>query len=312
MCTSVKCLYKVCIVSILMASVGRSGGHRIGEFSRRVGVNPEVLRAWERRYGLLKPVRSSGGFRLYSSEDAERVVRMRQALDDGLSAAEAARVALAENGVATALLPTEVAARLFDAIERYDEDAVHAILDESLAAFSIEAVLRDLVLPTLHRVGDAWANGALDISQEHFASNVIRSRLMGLARLWGRGAGPLALLACVPGEAHDITLVSFGLALRSHGWRILFLGADTPIETVAQTAEMTGPTVAVLASFDTARIRAQQSALRELAAVVPLVLAGPGASERVCAELGIDRLTGDPLAAAETLATERRLATHAR
>ena len=297
---------------VLMASVGRSGGHRIGEFSRRVGVSPEVLRAWERRYGLLKPVRSSGGFRLYSSEDAERVLRMRQALDDGLSAAEAARVALAENGVATALLPTEVAARLFDAIERYDEDAVHAILDESLAAFSIEAVLRDLVLPTLHRVGDAWAYGTLDISQEHFASNVIRSRLMGLARLWGRGAGPLALLACVPGEAHDITLVSFGLALRSHGWRILFLGADTPIETVAHSAEMTRPTVAVLASFDAARIRAQQSALRELAAVVPLVLAGPGASERVCAELGIDRLTGDLLAAAETLATERRLATHAR
>jgi len=106
--------------------------------------------------------------------------------------------------------------------------------------------------------------------------------------------------------------VSFGLALRSHGWRILFLGADTPIETVAHSAEMTRPTVAVLASFDAARIRAQQSALRELASVVPLVLAGPGASERVCAELGIDRLTGDLLAAAETLATERRLATHAR
>ena len=168
------------------------------------------------------------------------------------------------------------------------------------------------MLPTLHRVGDAWANGALDISQEHFASNVIRSRLMGLARLWGRGAGPLALLACVPGEAHDITLVSFGLALRSHGWRILFLGADTPIETVAHTAGMTSPAVVVLASFDPMRIRAQQSALRQLGGAVSLLLAGPGASERVCAELGIDRLNGDLLAAAETLATQERLATHER
>jgi MerR family transcriptional regulator, light-induced transcriptional regulator len=289
-----------------MSSVGRSGGHRIGEFSRRVGVTPEVLRAWERRYGLLQPFRSPGGFRLYSAEDADRVARMRQALDDGLSAAEAARVALTEDAAPAVLAPTDLTARLFDAIERYDEDGIQAILDESLAAFSVEAVLRDLVLPTLHRVGDAWANGALDISQEHFASNVIRSRLMGLARLWGRGAGPLALLACVPGEAHDITLVSFGLALRSHGWRILFLGADTPIETVAQTAETTGPTVAVLASFDAGRIRAQQSALRQLAAVVPLWLAGPGASKRVCAELGIDRLNGDLLAAAEVLTTNAR------
>ena len=70
------------------------GGHRIGEFSRRVGVAPELLRAWEQRYGLLQPERTPGGFRLYGEEDAERVARMRRALDDGLSAAEAARVAL--------------------------------------------------------------------------------------------------------------------------------------------------------------------------------------------------------------------------
>ena len=291
-----------------MSSGGRSGlgGHRIGEFSRRVGVNPEVLRAWERRYGLLQPVRSPGGFRLYSAEDADRVGRMRQAIDDGLSAAEAARVALADDAAGTELPPRQVTTRLFEAIERYDEDAVHAILDENLAAFSLEAVLRDLVLPTLHRVGEAWAEGVLDISQEHFASNIIRSRLMGLARLWGRGVGPLALLACVPGEAHDITLVLFGLALRSHGWRILFLGADTPVETVAYTAETTDPTVAVLASFDAGHIQAQQRPLRELATRVPLMLAGPGASERICAELGIDRLNGDLLAAAELLSTNAR------
>ena len=100
--------------------------------------------------------------------------------------------------------------------------------------------------------------------------------------------------------------MSFGLALRSYGWRILFLGADTPIETVARTAETTSPTVAVLASFDAGRIRAQQTALRQLAAVVPLMLAGPGASERVCSELGIDRLNGDLVAAAEVLSTSAR------
>ena len=73
------------------------GPVRIGEFARRVGVNPELLRAWERRYGLLRPIRSSGGFRLYTADDAERVARMRRALDDGMSAAEAARMALEES-----------------------------------------------------------------------------------------------------------------------------------------------------------------------------------------------------------------------
>src|SRR5215213_4087010 len=69
---------------------------RIGELSRRLGVSDHVLRAWERRYGLLRPVRSAGGFRLYSAADLDRVRRMQAHLAQGLSAAEAARAALEE------------------------------------------------------------------------------------------------------------------------------------------------------------------------------------------------------------------------
>src|SRR5947209_5620017 len=99
------------------------GAHRIGEFARRVGVSPELLRAWEQRYGLLQPVRSAGGFRLYTEEDADRVARMRRALADGMSAAEAARVALETEPAARGL--TEGArARLLAAVEAYDEAAV--------------------------------------------------------------------------------------------------------------------------------------------------------------------------------------------
>ena len=111
---------------------------------------------------------------------------------------------------------------------------MHTILDDSLAAFGLEAVLRDVILPTLAEVGLDWGTDTLAISQEHFASNLIRGRLLSLARLWSRGSGPLAMLACPPGERHDITLIAFGLILRSHGWRILFLGADTPIETLTE------------------------------------------------------------------------------
>ena len=259
-----------------------SGQLRIGEFARRVGVTPELLRAWESRYGLTRPVRSPGGFRLYTAADAARVERMRRGLDEGLSAAEAARAALEDERPSEGLLE-DAAARLLAAIGRYDEAAAHSVLDESLAAFGLEESLRHVVLPTLKEVGDGWKRGEIDISQEHFASNLIRGRLLGLARFWGRGTGPLALLACAPGEMHDITLLAFALVLRSHSWRILFLGADTPIATLAQAAETTRPALVVVSSFDPALLEAQAAALRRLARVVPLALAGPGATDELCA-----------------------------
>jgi len=111
-----------------------ASGHRIGEFARRVGVTPELLRAWEQRYGLLRPVRTPGGFRLYGEEDAERVARMRRGLDEGLSAAEAARAALETPPSADHLLD-DAQARLMSAIEAYDEAGVQAALDDGLAAF---------------------------------------------------------------------------------------------------------------------------------------------------------------------------------
>src|SRR5438270_11390420 len=98
--------------------MAESAYRRIGALSRLVGVSPERLRAWEQRYGLLQPVRSAGGFRLYTEEDADRVARMRHALADGMSAAEAARVALETEPAARGL--TEGArTRLLAAVEAY-------------------------------------------------------------------------------------------------------------------------------------------------------------------------------------------------
>lgn len=278
-----------------------SGPLRIGEFARRVGVNAELLRAWERRYGLLTPIRSPGGFRLYTAEDAERVAGMRRSLDAGLSAAEAARVALEDSRPTDGLLD-DAAARLLARIRDYDEAGVQGVLDESFAAFGVEAVLGQVILPALARVGDDWAQGTLDISQEHFASNLIRGRLLALARLWGRGGGPLALLACAPGEQHDISLLAFGLVLRSHGWRILFLGADTPIATLMEAVKTTEPALAVVTSFDPALLEAEADALRRLARLVRLVLSGPGVSDPFCARLGVRRLDGNLVAAANEIA----------
>jgi MerR family transcriptional regulator, light-induced transcriptional regulator len=276
------------------------GALRIGQFARRVGVSPELLRAWERRYGLLQPIRTEGGFRLYTGEDAERVGRMRQGLEEGLSAAEAARRALVEARPADGLLQ-DARRRLLGAVRAYDEAAVHAVLDEALARFALESLLGELILPALREIGDEWERGELEVGQEHFATNVVRERLLGLARLWGRGSGPLAILACAPGERHDIGLISFGLLLRSHGWRILFLGADTPIATLERTIAATEARLVVVTSIDAARFEAESAALTRLARSVPLVLSGAGADEELCARLGVSRLDGDLVGAAATI-----------
>src|SRR5512142_1656324 len=140
---------------MLMSMARDFGQLRIGEFARRVGVTPELLRAWESRYGLTQPVRSPGGFRLYSAADAARVERMRRGLDEGLSAAEAARAALDDERPSEGLLD-DAGVRLLAAIRRYDEAAAGSVLDESLAAFGLELTLSRVVLPTLKQVGDGW------------------------------------------------------------------------------------------------------------------------------------------------------------
>jgi MerR family transcriptional regulator, light-induced transcriptional regulator len=278
-----------------------TGALRIGEFARRVGVSPELLRAWERRYGLLQPIRSEGGFRLYTTDDAARVEQMKHALDEGLSAAEAARRALAPARSTDAALE-HARGQLLAAARAYDEAAVHSALDQALAGFGLETVLRELILPALRQIGDEWERGELEVGEEHFATTLIRERLLSLSRLWSRGGGPLAILACAPGERHDIGLIAFGLVLRSHGWRILFLGADTPIDTVAKAAAAMKPQLVVVASMDAALLDAVAGELRRLARSAQLVLSGAGASEELCARLRVDRLDGDLVAAAESVA----------
>jgi len=270
---------------------------RIGEFSRRVGVSAEVLRAWERRYGLLSPMRSPGGFRLYSSHDAARVEQMQEGIGRGLSAAQAARAAIGETAASSGFADP-FTSRLRRAFDTYDEEGVQAALDDGFQALGLETMLREVVLPALAAVGLDWEKDPRAISREHFASNLIRARLLSLARLWGRGTGPLALLACPSGERHDIGLVAFGLVLRSHGWRIVFLGADVPLATLEETVREAVPDLTVLASFDSGLLESQTQAIRSLATDARVMLAGPAATDSACSRLGVARLGGEIVTAA--------------
>jgi DNA-binding transcriptional MerR regulator len=273
--------------------------------SRRVGVSPELLRAWEVRYGLLQPTRSPGGFRLYSEADEERIRRMRAYQDQGLSAAEAARLALewaSDERPATNVAVLD-SSSLADALERFDEPAAQAAFDRALAALSLDALLRDLLIPYLHDLGERWEAGTASIAQEHFATSVVRGRLLGLARGWGQGAGPLAILACAPGELHDLPLIAFGLALRARGWRIAYLGPDTPLGTLLDTAQALEPRLVVVSATTPRHLFRVRDELGVLAKTAPLAVAGPGATAALAESVGAALLSEDPVGEAERVAS---------
>src|SRR5690242_7121269 len=241
------------------------GALRIGELSRRTGVSPELLRAWERRYGLLQPTRSAGGLRLYAPDDLVRVQAMQQHLAEGFAAAEAATLAARAPARDGEIAPLDAKDRLAAALASFDDSDAHAAFDALLARLSIDTLLRDVIVPYLHELGERWERGEASIAQEHFATALLRGRLLGLARGWGRGIGPVALLACAPGEQHDLGLIAFGLALRDRGWRIVYLGTDTPIASVADAARSSSPTAVVVSAIVPHVFRCHADELQHLA-----------------------------------------------
>jgi MerR family transcriptional regulator, light-induced transcriptional regulator len=279
---------------------------RIGELSRRVGITPELLRAWETRYGLLRPARTAGGLRLYSPADERRVRQMQERIAAGLSAAEAARAVLADETASSAdTRPLDRdGQRLREALDRLDAEEANAALDRLLASFLLDTVLTEVVLPYLRELGERWDEGSATVTQEHFASNLLRARLAALARGWELGAGPLALLACAPGELHDLPLLMLGLTLRARGWRVAYLGADTPAETLLDGARELDPRVVVVCAMLRSRFRSAQSAFASVAKEYLLAIAGPGASESLADSLGAECLTEGPVEAADRIAAQ--------
>lgn len=281
----------------------------IRELSRRVGVSPDVLRKWERRYGVLKPGRTLGNQRLYSRVDEVRMRLMVDHVRSGMAPAQAAEVAVsarfkinaAPELATTPLELTRAANEMLAALERYDETTADQVLEKLLEIHSTTAIIRDIFLPMLREVGDRWAQSEIRVAQEHFASGFVHGRLLGLARGWDRGLGSRALLACPAGEQHTLGLLAFGIALHQVGWRITYLGADTPVEMLGVTAADVGPSLIVIAAAVEGRLEPRRAAIRRLSARWPVALAGAASSPRLADECDARHVAGDPVGAAHAI-----------
>ena len=230
----------------------------IAALSRRTGVAPDTLRKWEQRFGVLHPTRTSGGQRRYTERDVARVEWLRDRLREGWRIGEAARV-LAESSGPALDDPADLRDALLEATAASSAASIDALLDQAFAVLPLGTALTEVIAPALSWVGEEWQAGRLSVAREHALSAKVRSRLdllLGEAR---GGVHGTAVLACAPGEQHELGLLMLAVLLRADGWRVEYLGQDTPVAEAVEFAEAIGARMLCV----TAARRPALDALRE-------------------------------------------------
>ena len=232
--------------------------YTIKQAAQRSGVNVSLLRAWERRYGIVAPTRTASGYRLYDEAAIERLRAMRALVDEGWSARQAAaRVASAPPAELEELAGAEViadqgaaestTAAFVDGATRIDGRAVERALDEMFARGSFERIVEDRLYPALRSLGDAWAAGKVDVAGEHAASSAALRRLvMAFEAAGGSGGASPVLVGLPPGARHEIGSLAFATAARRAGLAVVYLGADVPAASWAAAVDRTGAAAVAL------------------------------------------------------------------
>lgn len=209
------------------------------------GIPATTLRAWERRYGLLKPARTEKGHRLYSAEDIDLIKQIVSLLKTSHTISEAIRIIRNPELRATASVDTEghwavYQQRMLKSIESFNEQKLGTAYNEALSIYPIDLVTEQVIIPVLTVLGDCWQDRQAGIAEEHFFSAFLRNKLG--ARLHhesSRSRGNKILVACLPGEYHELGILLFCIAAISHGYKILYLGTNMPPAQLSKVVERT-------------------------------------------------------------------------
>jgi methanogenic corrinoid protein MtbC1 len=211
--------------------------------SELTGVPEATLRIWERRYGIGATQRSDAGYRIYDTEAIFTITQMQRLIDQGWSAQLAANEVLARkepsksgtfhtDATGADSLSDELRTRFFQAIEALDSHLLTRVLDEAFASASFEFVIDNWLTPTLGELGRRWTAGETDIASEHFASHSIMRRLGSAYESAGQSNdGPRIVIGTPSGSRHEMGALAFAVAMRRHGFHVIFLGIDVPPES---------------------------------------------------------------------------------
>jgi MerR family transcriptional regulator, light-induced transcriptional regulator len=286
--------------------------HPMRVVTRRTGLNADLLRVWEKRYEVVKPARSSGGRRLYSDADIERLRLLYRATLAGRGIGQVAalstqalatlvrRDADAERADGNGRVPytdarevapptAEYLADAGRAIERLDAHALEAVLRRAVVALPVATLLDDLVAPLLERVGTQWREGTVRPVHGHLATVVLRrvlDRVIDTAS--APGASPHLIVATPAGQAHEFGALLTAATAAAEGWRVTYLGAGLPAEDIAEAAVRTRARAVALSLVYPAGDLAVAHELRRLRTLLPdrvTMLAGGAAASAYRAQL---------------------------
>lgn len=274
--------------------------HPIQVVVRRTGLTADVLRAWERRYGVVEPGRSEGGRRLYSDDDIERLRLLRRATRGGRRISNVAKLSLEalatlvqedEREEVKAAPEDEVAVASTDvhfnacmaAVERLDARELEGAVNLALVLFGAPVLIDRVASPLLEHVGDLWSRGDVKPAHEHLVSAVLH-RVLGrvLEAADPRGAGPGIVVTTPAGQHHEFGALFAAATAASEGWRVTYLGPDLPADDIATAVRTTGADALAMSLVLALKEPDLASELRELRLklppTVPVVLGGAAVS----------------------------------
>lgn len=229
--------------------MSENGRYRIQSVAEMTGISAATLRAWERRYGLPTPRRTSSAYRLYSERDIEMIRRVRDLCDSGMAPSEAARLVLAN--VDARELATQhqeadadelAVQKILESVDHFDADMLEAAVKNALFLGPATSLFERVFGPALEQIGQRWHEGGVSVAQEHLATEIISHALRHLLRLaQPEHPARLALLACFADEEHAAPL--YGTALRLAAWdiRSVILGARTPPHAIQHAVREVHP-----------------------------------------------------------------------
>ncbi len=298
--------------------------YTIKQAAARTGVSVDVLRAWERRYGVVAPKRTAAGYRLYDDEAVARIARMRRLVESGWSPATAA-AALMDPALAPPDEPTAAPSdpeadggrthegtqvgAFVAAAAAVDQPRIASVLDDMFAGRSLERALADEVYPSLRALGAAWSRGDVSVAGEHLASHAVLRRLAAAFEAAGgnRSDGRWIVIGLPPGSRHELGVLGFATVARRNGVRVVYLGADLPVDDwITGTEGAAAAVIGVPTPGDRASAAAVADRLRVERPSLRVALGGAGA-HATNGELGLPSvilLPDDPPDAVAVLRSE--------
>ena len=266
-----------------------NGRYRIQSVAEMTGVSAATLRAWERRYGIPSPRRTASAYRLYTDQDVELIMRVRELCDGGIAPSQAAQMVLATQGSREEFTHLEVDThdlaiqKILAAVEKFDADMLEAAVKHALFLGSATGLFEKVFGPAMAQIGQRWHEGSLSIGQEHLAAEVIGNAMRYVLRLSQPEAPERTIvLACFADEEHAVPL--YGVALRFAEWnfRTVMLGARTPPHAIRHAVaevhpDLVGLSLTVLPPAY--RVRELIDGYSEACGKTPWLVGGAGAEK---------------------------------